>query len=162
MTIVTNKHVLLLILSAQKMNTKQGQKCRLCFVIGFFHINLFNTSQNVAAAIREIFQCEVINSLIEKTWRDKSHYFADILFKGEWIWCISKLHLRRLLDEFEEISWVLSQSTSGTKEIFIGWKSDGQNRDFPWRVNWWHWLPRWWYVLNGSCFRMSMFWRLFL
>lgn len=41
------------------MNTKQGEKCRLCFITGFFHINIFTSSQNAASAIREIFQTEV-------------------------------------------------------------------------------------------------------
>lgn len=44
------------------MNSKQGEHCRLCFAIGFFHLNLFNTTQKAIEAIQEIFMCEVKRS----------------------------------------------------------------------------------------------------
>lgn len=44
------------------MNAKQGDRCRLCFAIGYFHLNLFATTQKAIEAIQEIFHCEVNTS----------------------------------------------------------------------------------------------------
>lgn len=48
---------------AKKMGSRPGNKCRLCFSLGFFHINLFTTSQKAIDAIRDIFHCEVDHRL---------------------------------------------------------------------------------------------------
>lgn len=45
------------------MAVKQADQCRLCFSLGFFHLNLFNAPQPAAQAIRDVFHCEVTVSL---------------------------------------------------------------------------------------------------
>lgn len=44
------------------MESKQSNKCRLCFASGMFHINLFRTTQRIVETIQEIFHCEVMKN----------------------------------------------------------------------------------------------------
>lgn len=60
------------------MCTKQGDKCRLCFTPGFFHINLFTTPQKAVEIIREIFHCEVMIWLYKQKLKTIDHYFFGI------------------------------------------------------------------------------------
>lgn len=82
------------------MSTKQGDKCRFCFTSGFFHINLFSTSQKAVQAISEIFHCEVISIAKHSVQNIKS--FLEFIFffvKGRWVWWASEFYLCRLLDD---------------------------------------------------------------
>lgn len=48
-----------------KSNVKAADKCRLCLVSGYFHINIFdmNTTQRICDVIQEIFHCEVYSNV---------------------------------------------------------------------------------------------------
>lgn len=65
------------------MNTKQGARCRLCFTIGFFHLNLFSTTQNAIEAIREIFHCEVKSRKRLASNTNWFHFLHNIVLQVE-------------------------------------------------------------------------------